>query len=179
MKGGQISLDSYILTLDSSLLTGVIFQLISTGILCLLLFKILYKPVINFLENRKQKIETNIKEASEKLSQADQLKFEYEIKLKDIEKEKSSILEDARARAKQNEAQIIEEAKKEAEAIKNRAMLDIQREQEKAKEDIRLQIIEAASLLANKFISKNINENEQKALIDNVIADLEEVKWEN
>lgn len=172
-------MDSYILTLDSSLLTGVIFQLISTGILCLLLFKILYKPVINFLENRKQKIETNIKEASEKLSQADQLKFEYEIKLKDIEKEKSSILEDARARAKQNEAQIIEEAKKEAEAIKNRAMLDIQREQEKAKEDIRLQIIEAASLLANKFISKNINENEQKALIDNVIADLEEVKWEN
>lgn len=172
-------MDSYILTLDSSLLTGVIFQLISTGILCLLLFKILYKPVINFLENRKQKIETNIKEASEKLSQADQLKFEYEIKLKDIEKEKSSILEDARARAKQNEAQIIEEAKKEAEAIKNRAMLDIQREQEKAKEDIRLQIIETASLLANKFISKNINENEQKELIDNVIADLEEVKWEN
>lgn len=170
---------SSILNLDMTLLTGVIHQLIATLILCFLLFKILYKPVINFLDKRKTKIENNIKEASEKLSQADELKFEYEIKLKDIEKEKSSILEEARTRAKQNEAQIIETAKKEAEAIKNRAMLDIQREQEKAKEDVRLQIIEVASLLANKFIGKNIDENEQKELIDNVIADLGEVKWEN
>lgn len=185
MKGGQIFLNGIILlegsilNLDTTLLTGVIHQLIATAILCFLLFKILYKPVINFLEKRKTKIENNIKEASEKLSQADELKFEYEIKLKDIEKEKSSILEEARTRAKQNEAQIIETAKKEAEAIKNRAMLDIQREQEKAKEDVRLQIIEVASLLANKFIAKNIDENEQKELIDNVIADLGEVKWEN
>lgn len=172
-------MDGYILTLDSSLLTGVAFQLISTLILFFVLSKILYKPVINFLEKRKEKIESDIKEASKKLSQADSFKFEYEVKLKEIEKEKTYILEEARKRAKQNEAKIIEEAKKEAEAIKNRAMLDIEREQEKAKEDVRIQIIEGASLLANKFISKNIDEKEQKELIDSVIADLEEVKWEN
>lgn len=172
-------MDNYILTLDSSLLLGVAFQLISTFILFGIIAKFFYKPVINFLEKRKQKIENDIKEAGEKLSQADSLKFEYEVKLKEIEKEKTSILDEARSRAKQNEAKIIEEAKKEAEAIKNRAMLDIEREQEKAKEDVRVQIIEVASLLANKFISKSIDEKEQKELIDSVIADLGEVKWEN
>lgn len=69
--------------------------------------------------------------------------------------------------------------KKEAESIKNRAMLDIQREQEKIKEDVRLQIIEVSSLVASKFIKENINEAEQNKLVDQVIADLGEVKWQN
>lgn len=172
-------MDRLILTLDTSLISSVIIQLISTGILCLLLFKILYKPVIKFLDGRKAKIENNIKDANEKLSDAEKLKFEYEVKLKEIEIEKNSILEDARNRAKANEANIIKEAMAEAEAIKNRALTDIKREQEKAKEDVRLQIIETASLLANKFISKSITEDEQKTLIDSVISDLEEVKWTN
>ncbi|WP_250278067.1 F0F1 ATP synthase subunit B [[Clostridium] colinum] len=172
-------MDSYILTLDSQLLYSVIIQLISTGILCTILSTLLYKPVTNFLQKRRERIENNINEANNKLAEADSLKAEYEIKLKDIEKEKATILEEARARGKQNEAQIIEEAKKEAEAIKNRAMLDIEREQEKAKEEIRLQIIEVSSLVASKFISEKISEAEQNKLVEQVIADLGEVKWQN
>lgn len=172
-------MDGYILTLDSTLLQGIIFQIVATIILCIILTKLLYKPVLEFLEKRKKGIEENITEASEKLSQADALKFEYEVKIKEIEKEKDSILTEARARAKSLEAQILEDAKKEAETIKNRAMLDIQREQEKAKEEIRLQIIEVSSLVASKFISKNIDEDEQNALVDKAIADLGEVKWQD
>ena len=169
----------YILTLDSTLLQGIIFQIIATLILVAILGKLLYKPTLEFLEKRRKGIEENINEASEKLSQADALKFEYEQKLKEIEKEKDIILSEARNRAKSLEAQIIEDAKKEAETIKNRAMLDIEREQEKAKEEVRLQIIEVSSLVASKFISKNIDESEQNALVDKVIADLGEVKWQD
>ncbi len=172
-------MDSFILTLDMQLLYGVIIQLISTGILCALLSYLLYIPVTQFLQKRRERIENNINEANKKLADADSLKAEYELKISEIEKEKATILEEARARAKQNEAQIIEEAKKEAEAIKNRAMLDIQREQDKAKEEVRLQIIEVSSLVASKFISQNINEAEQNKLVDQVIADLGEVKWQN
>lgn len=172
-------MDSYILTLDAQLLYEVVIQLISTGILCLILSKLLYKPVTNFLQKRRERIENNINEANSKLADAENLKAEYEIKLREIEKEKATILEEARSRAKQNEAQIIEEARKEAEAIKNRAMLDIQREQDKAKEEVRLQIIEVSSLIAGKFISEKINEAEQNKLVDQVIADLEEVKWQS
>ena len=60
MKGGQIFLDSYILTLDSQLIYSVIIQLISTGILCLILSKLLYKPVTQFLQKRRERIETSI-----------------------------------------------------------------------------------------------------------------------
>ena len=68
MKGGQIFLDSYILTLDSQLIYSVIIQLISTGILCLILSKLLYKPVTQFLQKRRERIETSINEANQKLA---------------------------------------------------------------------------------------------------------------
>lgn len=170
---------SYIITLNEQLLYGVGFQLISTLVLCLILTLLLYKPVLNALNKRKERIENQIAEAENKFSQADSIKFEYELKLADIEKEKASILNDARNRAKENEAQIIAQAKQEAEAIKNRAILDIQREEEKAREQVRMQIIEVSSLLASKFISKNIDSSEQDKLIDEAIKDLGEVKWQN
>lgn len=169
---------SYIITLDEQLLYGIGFQLISTLVLCLILTWLLYKPVLKALNKRKERIETQISDAESKFSQADALKFEYELKLADIEKEKASILNDARTRAKENEAQIISQAKEEAEAIKNRALVDIQREQEKAKELVRTQIIEVSSILASKFISKNIDLSEQDKLIDDAIKDLGDVKWQ-
>lgn len=169
---------SYIITLDEQLLYGIGFQLISTLVLCLILTWLLYKPVLKALNKRKERIETQISDAESKFSQADALKFEYELKLADIEKEKASILNDARTRAKENEAQIISQAKQEAEAIKNRVLVDIQREQEKAKELVRTQIIEVSSILASKFISKNIDLSEQDKLIDDAIKDLGDVKWQ-
>ncbi len=172
-------MDSFILTLDSQLLYGVIIQLISTSILVAILNNFLYTPVSEFLQKRKDRVEGSIKEANEKLTAADTLKHEYEIKLAEIEKERTSILEDARAQAKRNEAQIIEQAKTEANNIKSRATSEIEREQEKAKEDIKLQIIEVSSLVASKFIQEKINEQEQSKLIDQVIADLGDAKWQN
>jgi len=152
-------------------------QLFNTLILCLGLGFILYKPVINFLSARKEKIASQLSNAEIKLADANKLKAEYEQKLKSIEAERNQILDNARSRAKENEKQIITEAKKEAETLKNRAMLDIQREQEKAKDDIKNQIIDISSAMAEIFISKSIDKNEQNKLIEEVISDLGEIKW--
>lgn len=179
MKGGQIFLDTYMITLDKNLLYGIVIQLIILGILFFALRAILYKPIVEFLEKRKERIKNDITDASNKLATAEMLKAEYEIKLKEIEKERTSILEEARNIAKQTEENIINDAKKEAEIIRNRANLDIEREKEKVKEDIREQIIEVSSLVASKFIKKSISKEEHSFLIDKVITDLEEVRWEN
>lgn len=170
---------SYILTLDKQMLIQLGFQLLNTVILCLGLGFILYKPVLNFLALRKEKIATQLSKAEAELVQANKFKAEYEQKLKSIEAERSQILDEARNRAKENEKQIISEAKKEAETLKNRAMIDIQREQEKAKDEIRKQIIEVSSLMTSRFIASSMDEATQNKLVDEVISDLGEVKWQS
>lgn len=169
----------YVISLDKQFIIQLFIQLLNTIIMCAGLSFILYKPVLNFLNARKEKVAKQIDDAQFKVEEAEKYKLEYENKLKEIDVQRNDILEKARLRASQREQQIITEAKKEAEALKLRAMTDIQREQEKAKDEMRKQIIEVSSVMASRFISVSINENEKNKIADEVISDLEEIKWQN
>lgn len=170
-------MDGFILGLDADMLKDLAFQLLNTAILCAVLSYLLYKPVKGFLAARRERIEGQINDAEKKLDDAGKMKAMYEKKLREIEKEKEQILADARNRAVLREQEIIAEAKEEAETLKNRAMVDIQREQEKAKDEIKKQIIEVSSIMAGKLIAEAIDSKKQEALVDEVISDLEGVKW--
>lgn len=169
----------FILTLDQSFLIDVAWQLLNTVILCGVLSFLLYKPVLKFMEKRRERIQNQLDTADEKLTDAGRLKAEYEKKLREINTEREEILSMARTRAAQREQEIISQAKKEAETLKNRAMTDIQREQEKAKDEMKKQIIEISSAMASRFIKASIDESEQKKLADEVISELGDVKWQN
>ncbi len=170
-------MEDFILSLDINMLKDVAFQLLNTVILCAVLSYLLYKPVTNFLAARREKISGQISSAEAQLEEANKMKDLYEGKLKAIDKEKEAILTEARNRAVLREQEIIAEARKEAETLKNRAMVDIQREQEKAKDEIKKQIIEVSSIMAGRFVSASIDQSQQDKLVDEVISDLGEVKW--
>jgi len=170
---------NYYIMLDQQFLIQLCIQLANTAVLCFILTKILYKPVKQFLQDRKDKIANQIDLAEQKLKEAEDLRIMYEGKLKDIESEKAEILSAARERAKINETQIINDAKKEAQALKDRAELDIKRAEEKAKDDIMKQIVEVSSLMTSRFIQASMTEEEQNKLVNEVISDLEEVGWQN
>lgn len=172
-------MEGYVIMLDKQTLIQVAIQIINTCILCFALSKLLYKPVTSFLNARKEKIANQIDTAQTKLDEAEALKAEYEKKLKNIEAEKNTILEQARVQAKKNSQQIVSEAKSEAENIHTRAMTDIKREEEKAKDEIKKQIIEVSSMVSGKFIAAKMTEEEQNKLVDDTISDLEGVEWQN
>lgn len=167
----------YVIMLDQQTLIQVAIQLINTIILCFVLSKLLYKPVLKFLEARKARVADELDSADKKLKEADNLKQVYENKLASIEQERNEILENARISALKNSQQILAEAKKDAETLRKRAEKDIQREQEKAKDEIKKQIIEVSTMVSSKFVAAKINQDEQMQLIDDTISDLEEVKW--
>lgn len=169
----------YVITLDLQFLIQIGIQLVNTCIMCFLLYKILYKPVLNFLNSRKEKIANQIDTAQQKLNEAERLKAEYEVKLMDIEQERTDILEKARADALRNGQDIISKAKQEAEDLKNRAKLDIERAQENAKDQVKQQIIQVSAAISQKFIAAKITDAEQEKLIEDTIKDLEGVQWLN
>lgn len=175
----SLSNEGFILSLDSAMLGDLAFQLLNTCILCAVLSYLLYKPVKNMLAERRKKIEGQISSAENQLQDANKLKALYEEKLKAIDKEKEDILSEARNTAVQRSQEIIAEAKKEAETLKNRAMVDIQREQEKAQDEIKKEIVNVSSIMASRILATSIDQEKQDALVDNVISNLEEVKWHN
>jgi len=166
-----------ILGFDQAFLVNWGLQIINTLVLAFVLTKLLYNPVKSFMKKRADRISEQIDKAEGDLKQAQEMKALYEDKLKYIDKERNEILDRARIQAIEKERGIIEEAKAEAEKIKNRAKQDIEREQVKAKDEIKKQIIDLSTLMAERYIAVAMNPEEQDKLLDKAIADLGAVQW--
>lgn len=164
--------------LDSQTLTGTVIQLLNAIILAVVLTFILYKPVKQFLQNRTDKIKGKMDEADSAMEKANQLIAEYEYKLKEIDIEGNKIIEEARKKAAEESKAIIEGARIEAQEIKRRTQESINEERRRFKEESRLYIIELASAMAEKIISKTIDDETQDRLFEEALAQLEYAPWQ-
>ena len=104
-------------TLDAQFLFDAVVLALSMLVLFTLLSYLLFNPVRDLLEKRKQRVVDDQETAKREKQEAIAYKEEYEQKLKEVDKEAEAILSEARKRAKQNESKIVAEAKEEAARI--------------------------------------------------------------
>ncbi len=164
---------------DPPMLVHIGMMLLNTGVLCFVLAYFLYIPAKNFLRKRAERIQSQLETAENDYRTADELKAKYENMIKGIDNERVEILETARKHAQLQEQQIIAKAKEEAEIIKNRAMQDIKLEQDKARDDVKKQMVEISAIMAAKYISTSIDNKTQNQLLDSAIKELGDVQWLN
>ena len=161
----------------------LLFNSFVTGINIFILFfalsYMLFNPVREALERRKQKIAGELKNAADDKEAAHAMKEEYEARLHEVKKEAEAILEDARKRAKQREAEIIAEAREEADRIVIRGSREVELERKKALDDMKDQIISIASVMAGKVVAASIDTTVQDALIDETLKEMGESTWQS
>ncbi|MDW2800232.1 F0F1 ATP synthase subunit B [Clostridium boliviensis] len=161
----------------------LLFDSFITGInVFILFFALSYKlfnPVRDYLEKRKLKIAGELKSAADDKEAAHVMKEEYEARLLEVRKEAEEILEDARKRAKQREAEIISEAREEASRIVMRGNREVEMERKKALDDMKEQIISIASVMAGKVVAASIDTSVQDSLIDETLKEMGESTWQS
>ena len=160
--------------LHDSILTGI-----NIFILFFLLSYLLFNPVRDVLEKRKQKIAQELAAAAGDMASASALKEEYEAKLKNVNKEAEDVLEAARKKAKTRENEIIDEARAEASRIVERANREIELEKKKAIDDLKQDVVNIASLMAQKAVGNSIDIVIQNALIDETLKEMGESTWQS
>lgn len=164
---------------DPQLLADVAITGINIFILFFALSYLLFNPVRDVLEKRRQKIAGELADAATDKKTAAELKAEYETKLKDINKEAEAILEEARKKAKKREAEIIDEAKGEAARIIERANREIEMERKKAVDDMKQEVINIASMIAGKVVAASIDTTVQDALVEETLKEMGETTWQS
>jgi len=161
----------------------LLFDSFITGINIFILFfalsYMLFNPVREVLEKRRQRIAGELKNAADDKEAAKAMKEEYEARLLEVKKEAEEILEDARKRAKQREAEIITEAREEADRIVTRGSREVELERKKALDDMKEQIISIASVMAGKVVAASIDTTVQDALIDETLKEMGESTWQS
>lgn len=160
-------------------LTEFIFYLINFLILVGVLGKFLYKPFLQMMEDRRQSIQDALDNAEMVNRRADEKMHSYNKRIARAEEEGREIIREAKAKADMQAKAIIDEANEKAAEIAAKAEQNIQREKEKAMEDMRQEIAVLAMMAAEKIVEHEIQRIGQEAIVDEVIRQARSTGWQN
>lgn len=170
-------MDGRIFGLDIQLGFDVLMQGIAVFLMFALLSYILFEPVRKILEERRNRIAKELEQAASDQEQAAKLKTEYDQKLKNVEKEADAVLAQARKKALKREEDIVAKAKEEAARIILNAQREAELQKAKAKDQMKQEMIEMAVLMAGKFVSKEIDADQQNAFVDQTLQEMGDKIW--
>ncbi|WP_457756285.1 F0F1 ATP synthase subunit B [Thermodesulfatator indicus] len=137
--------------------------------LVIILVKFGREPIVNMFRSRRERIEGEYKELTDKRAEAERKYKEYEAKLATLEEEARKIMEAFIEQGEKEKERIIKEAYETAERIKQQAEFYVQQELEKAREELRKEVAELSVKMAEQIIREKITPEDQKRLVKEFI----------
>lgn len=151
-----------------------LFVLLNFLLLFFVAKKFLFVPVKNMIDSRQKEIDTMYKEAADANAQAQALQEEYAQRIEQAQQTSDALVREAMTRSKNREAEILQQANAQAEAIRQKAEADIARQKEKALRDAKDEISSLAVEIAGKVVGASMDSAQQQALVDGFLEELGE-----
>lgn len=142
-----------------SLDLNLVWNIINLVVLYLLLRHFLFKPVMGIMDKRKKIIEDGLKNAQDAQSDAKKMKQEYEDALKGAKQESAQIIENARSAAKNEYDRIVGEAGDKAGNIIESAKETVRIEREQTMKELQGEIAGLAVASAAKIVGRTADED--------------------
>ena len=136
--------------------------------------KLLLEPVRKVIAQRKAKADSQIEEARQLRAEAEAMKAEYEANMRSARAEANQIVAAAQKTAAARSEEMLNEARTQAAALKQKAEADIAQERRKAVNEVKDEIGGMAIEIASKVVEREIREADHKALIDEFIQNVGE-----
>ncbi|MFP4589154.1 MAG: F0F1 ATP synthase subunit B [Candidatus Acetothermia bacterium] len=152
----------------------LVANLVNFGLLVGILSWLLYRPAREFMEKRREKISSRIASAKDREEEASELVEERAEELREARRRAQQIIENAEETAQQIKEKGTRQAEEEAERIIKKAREEAQRERERVREELREEYLDAALLGAKAILSREVNEEDHRRMVDSLFAELEE-----
>lgn len=149
---------------DLAIFTFLVF----VGLL-LVLTKFAWKPILAGLEKREKTISDQVDGAKRMYDEAKQNLAEYEQKLASVTQQANEILAEARKDAQAAKDRILAEAAAEAEKQRQRAVADIRAAKDAAVRELAQKSAETAVNLAGKIVGRSLKDSDHQNLINESI----------
>jgi len=160
-----------ILHFDRELLIEIGIYMFNVLLLVGVLSWLLYKPVKKFLSERQGRIRDDLAAAQKTTEEAMALKAKYEEILAGVGAERDEVLAIAHKQAVERSDELLFEARRETEAMYDRAIEDLELERKNAFNEMKEQMIEISALMAGRFVRISIDKQTQDKLIEEAFAD--------
>lgn len=158
---------------------SIVMIWITVIVLFLVLKKFFFEKVKNFMETRSNSIQDAFDSAEAVNRRADEKMQNYTKRIANVEAEGREIIRDAKIKADAQAREIIEDANKQATEIMNKAERNIEREKQKAMEEMRKEVAALAMLAAERIVEREIQNIGQNEIVDEVINKARSTGWQN
>ena len=143
-------------------------------LLIFLVKKYAWGNITSVLDERAEKISSDIDGAEEARKKAEELASKREAELAGSRTEAKTIIENAKGTAEKSRADMLAEAKLEAGRLKEKANQEIAQNKAEALQSVKGDVADLTISLAEKILSKNLDSQAHKELIDQYIDQLGE-----
>lgn len=148
-------------------------QVVNFLVLLWILKKLLYKPILKVLEERKQRIAESLKNTEEIEKRLNKLSEEEQKKILKAAQEGELIIK----QAQESGVQIIEEAKAKAQGLHEKILEEaygqIKVEREKLKQEVREHLADFVVLALQKITNKVLTTKDQKKMVKEAVREIQ------
>jgi len=144
----------------------VIISLINITVLFILLRIILWKHVIRFLAERKNRVQGEIDDAEKRRLEAESLHSEYREKLDGAEAKGQELIKQSQQKAGEEADRILSETRDKAKEMITEAEARIEEEKQQALEAAQLDITGLATQMASRILEREISAQDNKNVVD-------------
>ena len=143
----------------------LLFQFLNFFILVAVLAKFAYKPMLKVLEERRNKISSDLNGAEQSRLAAERLKADYEKQLQTARTEAQAIIDKAVKQAEAEGRVQLEAIRQQIAREKEMAHADMVSEREAAVREMRKEVVSLSLAVAEKLLEKNMNTDMNSKLI--------------
>ena len=144
-------------------------QLGALIVLILVVIYFAYKPVKKILKARQDYVEKNIEDAENNKAKWEENKLKSETMVLESSREAADIVAEAKLNAEKERNLILEQTAKEVEKMKKDAEEDIKRMEKEAEEEIKEEMVSIALEAAKELLSREVNSKDNTRLVSEFI----------
>jgi len=147
----------------------LLWTIITFVVLLLILWKTAWRPVVEALDARAEKVRSDIENADRARQEAEKLLAQHKAMMDNAKNEAAKIIADSRAEAERLRNEILEKATADAKEVSDRAKREIDLAKDRALADLKAEVVNLSTEIAAKIINKNLNPDDQKALVEETL----------
>ena len=151
----------------------MILQWINFLVLLGLLYKLLYRPVTQFIDERKKEIAESISEAKHEYDEAQKVREKVQSKLNHIDAERAQLISQTMDEAQKERELLVKKAQSEADLILARAAEERELEIERARKNLMEEMVSVSMEASGKVLAEAMDSSKHRQAIAETLKYLE------
>ncbi|MDQ4079080.1 MAG: F0F1 ATP synthase subunit B [Chloroflexota bacterium] len=148
-------------------------QIINFLVILWLLRLLVYEPILNILEERRERIRESLSAAETARAEAAERTQENEAIIAQARREAQEIIRQAEESARRRADELVARASEEAEARRERVLEEAEYERQQAMAELRAEVAQLSLAIARKTIGASlVDETAHRRIVDEVLAEV-------